>query len=315
MAGIFALGDILDAALGRKMTQVNYSNDLKSALEAAIPKANNNYDANQIDIGEFSRALATARAKGQSMQAGDIGLLDLATNRLAKTGGVDTYKDLANFNYDLVGRAAKDVAGIGSGAQNLMLSRLGYGGRGPSTYTTATLLDRVSQNLAPLYSGALSGANAATNTAMSNDRANASSLIDTIAEKAGIPYRDAQTYLLPGQARNQDLAALIASLNGVGSGIKSNTAGFKEEKNKWAGVGQAIDGSLNSALDMALSAYTGGMAGGGGGGGPAITGGSGSGGGGGILSGLMGLFSKGNAKPAQSTGIDWNTVLASLATA
>ena len=306
--GVFALGDILNAAMPPKLKQISYSDQLKTALEGAIPKANNVYDANQFDIGEFSKALATARAKGQSMQAGDIGLLDLATNRLAKTGGVDTYKNLANFNYDLVGKAAKDVAGIGSGAQNLMLSRLGYGGRGPSTYTSATLLDRISQNLAPLYSGALTGANAATNTALSNDRANASSLIDTIAEKAGIPYRDAQTYLLPGQARNVDLNSLIQSLTGVGQGIKSNTAGFKEEKNKVAAAFQAADGGLNSILDTALSAYTGGLAGGGGGG---AAGGGGGGGSSNILSGLMGLFSKGAAKPA-SSNIDWNTILSGI---
>ena len=72
--------------------------------------------------------------------------------------------------------------------------------------------------------------------------------------------------LNPLQALQQSRASEISQLGGLSDVARSNLAGFKENRNKWAAAAGAVDQSLNSALDTYLSLYSGGMIGGGGGG-------------------------------------------------
>lgn len=293
--GVFMLGDALDGFMGRKLKQINYSDPLNQAYNNLIPNVKNVGDANSADIESFASALRGARAKDSAAQDGDIALLQGAANRLANSGGLDDYRAIGDYNKSFVSDAAKSMVDLSSGADKLALARLGYGGRGPSTFQTRTTADRVARNTAPLWQSALSSIAPGVTAVGQTNRGNAVTLADLINEKAGIPFRGIDSILDPSRARSNNLQATLQALGLLGSGVKSNTAGFKEEKNKLAAGFQAIDGGLNSALDTVLSLYSGGLAGGGG--------------------GMGGLFGGGKAAPANAgTGGGYDRLMAMLNT-
>lgn len=77
-----------------------------------------------------------------------------------------------------------------------------------------------------------------------------------------MPLGLAQLELNPLQALQAARANEISQLSGLSDVARSNFAGFKENRNKWAAAAGALDQSLNSALDTGLSLYSGGLIGG-----------------------------------------------------
>lgn len=277
------LGDILDGFMGRKLKQISYSDKLKNELEGSTDRSKAAADANDLDVANYSTALKGARAKDAAMQAGDVSLFDRVAKRLADTGGLDTYQRIGDINSGLATKATANLASLGQAQDNLMQSRLGYGGRGPSTYTQITNNDRAGRNAAPVWAQVISSITPGVNAVMGNDRAQAGALADTIAEKSSVPYRGLDTIIDPSRARTANIYDYLAQLGLIGDGIKKNTAGFKEEKNKVAAGFQAMDQGIEDLVGMASSA-AGGLFGGGAGG---------------ILGGM---FGGGGKQPARRAG-------------
>lgn len=266
MAGIFMLGDVLNAIKPPKLSQVKYSDALGSQLDNTTNSLTG-YRASQAgDLAKYGAALDEATGKVKALEAGDNSVL---AQLIASSNQdpMDTYRGVGDYQFGVLDKLSKSIAGQGRAQDNALLAQFGAGGRGGSTYQTNSILDRLTRNLAPVYAGALSNLGRDTGTIVNGRTTNAGNVMNLLNARAGIPLRTLPLQTATMDQRTQNLMDEIAAEGGLGQNYRTNSAGFKEEKNKWAGALQAIDSGLNSAVDTALSLYTGGLSGGIGGGG------------------------------------------------
>ena len=278
MAGIFMLGDVLSAIKPPKLSQVKYSDALGKQLDNTTNSLTG-YRANQAaDLSKYGQALDEATGKVKALEAGDNSVL---AQLIASSNQdpMDTYRGVGDYQFGVLDKLSKSIAGQGRAQDNALLAQFGAGGRGGSTYQTNSILDRLTRNLAPVYAGALSNLGKDTNTIVNGRTTNAGNVVNLLNTRAGIPLRTLPLQTATMDQRTQNLMDEIAAEGGLGNNYRTNSAGFKEEKNKWAAFGDAADSSINSAIDTRLSLYTGGLSGGGGGGGiMSMLGGGGGGG-------------------------------------
>ena len=264
-SGVSNLGGILGAFLKPKTSQVKYSDALAGQLDDTTNSLTG-YRADQsADLSKYGLALDEATGKVKALEAGDNSVL---AQLIASSNQdpMDTYRGVGDYQFGVLDKLSKSIAGQGRAQDNALLAQFGAGGRGGSTYQTNSILDRLTRNLAPVYAGALGNLGRDTGTIVNGRTTNAGNVVNLLNTRAGIPLRTLPLQTATMDQRTQNLMDEIAAEGGLGQNYRTNSAGFKEEKNKVAGAFQAIDSGLNSAVDTAMSLYSGGLSGGGGGG-------------------------------------------------
>lgn len=193
-------------------------------------------------------------------------------NETAGADPMSTYRNIGDYQVGLFDRFSKGLAAQGQKGQNLQFARMGYGGKGGSTYTNNALLDRISQNLAPTFASTLGSIGRDTQVVGNQRLQQGGQVVNLINARRGLQTQGAELGLNPALAR-AELADLEAGrLGTLGSAAKTNTAGFEKSKNFVGrladGLSEAEDTILDTAMGV-LSMYTGGgMMGGRGGGRP-----------------------------------------------
>lgn len=262
-SGVFNLGGILDAFSPPKTERVYTSPELQGQLTTTIGgmdqyrtkagQALTNYEAANRKAIEESKRLGT-QTEGEiaGLLGGLRGQSFLADRERVRQG------DLAALQ-GLLGQ----LGGGMSKADKAAASRLGYAGRPSSSYMDKQRSSYLGAFGAPIASQIFGGLTSAAVGAGQERGANVNQQLGLMGYRNQIPLGLAQMELSPLQALQAARQNEIAQLGGLSDVARSNLAGFKENRNKWAAAAGAVDQSLNSALDTYMSAYSGGMLGGG----------------------------------------------------
>lgn len=287
--GVFNGGELLRSFMPDKYER-RYNSD---TLQGEIDKTTKGMDAYRTGQAKTLDDYTAASARGVAWREKYAPANEAELNTMLA----------AEKNYDFLGDRERarsgDIAALegvlgrlGGGmskADKIGAARLGYAGRPSSGY-----LDRARNS----YLGAfaqqplntiLAGSTNAAQQAGNARRANVAQRLGLIDKRASLMDDIADQVLNPARARTAMLNDEIGALSGLGGVYKQNLAGWEKKVNPWVGAASAIDESLNSALDIVMEYYGGGMGGMGGG-----MGGMGGGmGGGGGMSGIMSGMSKG----------------------
>ena len=261
-SGVSNLGGILGAFLKPKTSQVKYSDALAGQLDDTTNSLTGYRSSQAGDLAKYGLALDEATGKVKALEAGDNSVL---AQLIASSNQdpMDTYRGVGDYQFGVLDKLSKSIAGQGRAQDNALLAQFGAGGRGGSTYQTNSILDRLTRNLAPVYAGALGNLGRDTGTIVNGRTTNAGNVVNLLNTRAGIPLRTLPLQTATMDQRTQNLMDEIAAQGGLGNNYRTNSAGFKEEKNKWAALGDALDSSVNSAIDTGMSLYSGGLSGGG----------------------------------------------------
>ena len=254
--GMFdAIGGIAEAIGGKKTSQVYYNDALNNQINARAGSAGDVYNANSQDIADYSKKLKDASSTIDGLTAEDMQTLKNYIGKFSSGNAFDTYKQIGDYRTGLLKGFANDLASRGTAASNLQLAKLGYGGRGGSTYQNNALIDRISANLSPAYIATINGLGTDTNTLLSNDRSNYGVAMDAMGNRVQVPLRTANLALAPIAARNSNLSSNVAAINDLIQGAKANSAGFKTESPAWVDAMKSVGSSLNSTVDTGLSLF------------------------------------------------------------
>lgn len=275
---LFNIGQLIGSFARPKTSQVLYSDELNKALNATTSGLPDYRAAQEADLGRLTTELGRATENLRGLEAGDQSILTQLLGQ--QQDPLATYREIGNYQTGVLDSLAKNLAGMGRSQDSALMARFGMGGRGNSTYQNISTIDRLSKNLAPYYAQSLGNLGRDTGIVSDARTGNVSNVMDILNSRASVPMRTVGIQTLPSQQRSQNLQTEISSLLGLGEGYRGNSAGFKQENNKWADAFSAIDDSLNSAVDIGMSAYSGGA----------------TGGLGGILGGVMGGSSGGQSR-------------------
>lgn len=282
------VGPILGAFGKTKVTQQNYSDAVRDAITGAAKNVEADRAANAADLAAYTQGINRAVGRIEALNPEDTATLGRLIGETAAADPMSVYRGVGDYQMGLFNQFAKGLADQGRRGQNLQFARMGYGGRGGGTYTQNALMDRISQNLAPTFAGVLGNLGRDTQVLGNQRLAQGGQVANLINARRGFQSQGAELALNPALAR-AELADLEAGRIGtLGSAARTNTAGFRAEKDtlgKFAeGLSEAEDTILDTAMGV-LSMYTGGMGGGMGGIGGMMGGGGGGGGGGGSSKG------------------------------
>lgn len=281
--GVFNLGGVVGAFAKPKLKRIYLSDKLQGQIDTSTGRMDGYRGAMDKSLTNYESGMAENIAEQRRLNKMSEGELNAD---MALEGASDFMGDrerIRSGDLAALGSFMGTMGGTMNKADKLAAARLGYAGRPSSTYLDTARADRVGAYSAPIaqsiFAGLTSGATAA-DRARGNRLSRRSGLR---AERGALPDRITDRMLQPAQARSWAMNDEIGMLGGLSEVNKSNFGGFKEEQNQWAQAIGAVDESLNSALDTAMSLYSGGMMGGGGGGGMlgGLMGGGGGGGGGG----------------------------------
>lgn len=280
MAGIFQLGNIISAFAPPKETKQYLNDGLTGQIDKTTASLDGFRTGNAADLAKMGLEIDQATGQIKALAPGDMQTIA----GLINAGSEDpftTYRNVGDYQFGVLDKLSKNLAGQGKSQDNAMLARFGMGGRGGSTYQTNTILDRISKNLSPVYAGALQNIGRDTTGIVQGRTTGAQNVLNLIANRAAIPSRTLPLLTALTDQRANNLSNEIAAESGIGQASRTNYLGTKVTPNKWAAAASAIDDSMNSAVDTGMSLasmYFGGGAGGALGG---IMGGMGGGGGGG----------------------------------
>lgn len=276
--GISNLGGIIGAFAPDKMERMYKNEGLQKQIDTSVggmdkyrseaDTAIGNYTgANRRAIGDVSRLNKQTEAETNQMLGGLRQASFMGDRERAREG------DLAALQ-GLLGQ----MGGGMSKSDKMAASRLGYAGKPSSSYMDKQRSSYIGAFGAPIAQQIFGGLNQAAGGAASERGQNINQQMGLMGYRNALPTNLAQMELNPLRARQMARESEIGQLGGLSGVNESNFAGFQKKRNKWAALGDALDSSVNSAIDTGMSLYSGGMLGGGGGGG----------GGGGMLGGLMG---------------------------
>jgi len=278
MAGIFQLGNVIGAFAKPKEEQIFLNNP----LQQQITKTTEGLDAfragNAADLAKMGLAVDEATGQLKALSAGDMQTIGGLINQ-GSEDPFQTYRNVGDYQFGVLDRLAKNLAGQGKAQDNALLARFGMGGRGGSTYQTNTLADRLTRNLAPVYANSLGNIGRDASSIVQGRTTGAQNVLNLIANRAAIPTRSIPLLNMVTDRRAENLSNEIGAQSGLGQASRINYLGTKVTPNKWAAAASAVDDSINSAVDTGMSLasmYFGGGAGGALGG---IMGGMGGGGG------------------------------------
>lgn len=286
MSQLFNLGGIIGSFARPKEEQIFLNNP----LQQQIGKTTDSLDAfragNAADLAKMGLEVDQASGQIKALAPGDTATLTGLINQGAEDP-FQTYRNVGDYKFGVLDKLAKNIAGMGRAQDNGLMARLGYGGRGGSTYQTNSILDRISRNLTPAYTSALNGIGSDASSIVQGRTTGANNVLNLIANRAMIPARTLSLLTGLSDQRAQNLSNEIGAETGLGQASRTNYLGTKVTPNKWAAAASAIDDSLNSAVDTAGSlaasyfgggggGLLGGIMGGGGGGSKGFGGGGGS---------------------------------------
>ena len=265
-----ALGEIIGAFGKTKLKQQFYNDQLGKTITGAASAAQSNRALNDADLARYATASQQAAGRVEGLLGQDNATLG---SLIAKAGNYDpmaAYRGIGDYQTSILDRLAGSLANRGKASQNLAEARMGYGGRGGSTYTQNALIDRLSGNLAPAYASVLGNIGRDTQILSGQGIANMANTANLISQRQNAQGAPATYYLNPALARSQLQGEEAQNLGLLGQAAKGNTAGFREEADLVTKLGGAIAAGEGQIMDLAgsvLAAYGGGMLGGGGGGG------------------------------------------------
>lgn len=266
-SSVFALGDILGNFFPGKDEKKFLSDESKAAQDRLTADLGLFADQNRGSLGLFGSDVLGARDTLRRLEPGDMELYGGMAKTLAGSDPLAYRRAIGDQNLNLFDALAKRLGSETTLSEKINSARLGYGERGPSTYSTTLIADRAAKNLAPILTGLFSNIGLDTSRALGDRRSDFGAADAAIASRASVPTRLLSLDLAPITAR---LSTLQGEQGLLGQGLgnyKSNFLGIKHTDNPWVGATKSIDKSLNSALDIYLSMYGGGLMGGGGGGG------------------------------------------------
>lgn len=252
--GLFS--GIADAISPSKLNRISYSPALDQQLNELTADQTGNRAAQAAQAGLYTNAANAAASEVAKLSPGDQAILQQIIN--ARVDPYQTYQNVGNYNFGLLDRLSGNLAGLGQAGDSRAQAALGYGGRGGSTYQSNTLLDRISKNLSPVYASTLNNIGRDASAISGNQIAQNQNTLGLLDYRAGIPGRGLSYLAAPIQLNQSLTDSEIQQLLGLGTGYKTNTAGFQEKKSPLG----SIAGGLDSAVDTGISAYTSGLFGG-----------------------------------------------------
>lgn len=262
MGGFSDIGEAIDPS---KLQQRYYSDPLNAQQNLTVGQLGLDRTANNADLTTFQNALKGSINQVNQLAPGDTAAYSGMLGSLSNPDALSLYRGVGDYRTGLLNQFSKNLADQGSASDKLAQARLGYGGRGPSTYQSNALIDRISKNLVPAFQSTIGSIGADTSSLQANQRANFDQAGNIIDRRAQIPLRSTLLSLLPIQARQQVTANEIGNEGQLGSDFRNNSAGFQLVPSIGSRVGSGLDG----AVSVAGSLYSGGMVnnlGGGGGG-------------------------------------------------
>lgn len=285
--GVSNLGGIIGAFAPPKLKRIYNNELLQGQIDRSIGGMDQFRAASDEALGGYTAANRRAIEKVGGLQQQSEGEIN---QMLGSLGGASYMADRERAREGdlaaLTGLLGQMGGGMSKG-DKIAQSRLGYAGRPSGTYTDKARASYMASFGAPLAGQIFSGLNTAASGSAAERGANIGQRMGLMQARNEMPLQMADLELNPLRARGMAREMEIGQLGDLSGVNKSNLAGFKEQKNKWAAAGEAADESINSAIDTYLSLYSGGLMGGGGGGGR---------GGGGMLSGIMGGGGRGGTQ-------------------
>lgn len=288
-----------------------YDTRIESELDKLIGQSDSFRDLNTKALEGYSGDLASIKPKAQATAESASNILNKVAGEQASASPLD---DALRYSGAQLGQAKDFLSSIlnyGSAFDKLNAARAGLGDRADrSSYFQTLRNDRVGRNVSPVLQSILSGAGRDV-TALDAARMNQINQLPWLADNAmSLLEKPAAINLMPIAARNSQEnqgANLLAALRAISkSNAAEGTRLKKSTLDKWADFGKAADEGLNSALQIVMSLYGGGLGGmlgglGGGGGGKAPSGTFGAGGA--PYTGSGQAFSY---DPTFGTGFNWN---------
>lgn len=272
---------ILGAFGKTKVTQRNYSDAVQNAITGSANQVAADRTASQGDLQRYTDAIGRASGRLEGMLPEDSATLGRVINETAGADPMNQYRAIGDYQMGLMDRFSKGLADQGRKGQNLQFARMGYGGRGGSTYTNNAMLDRISQNLAPAFASTAGNIGRDTQIVGNQRLAQGGQVANLINSRRGLVTQGADLLLNPANARANLSDAEANRLGTLGNAARTTTAGFEAKKDFVGRLADGLSESEDTILDTALSVlsmYTGGgmggMMGGGGGGGGKAGGGS-----------------------------------------
>lgn len=259
---------------GPKLKQVRYSDQLRDVLEKQVTSLGELGPTAADAARRYSEAVAASTPEVDRIDRETIGTLGDLARQYTTFDPAGTYERIRSGNISSLADQFVKMAALGEEGDKARLAALGYGGRGPSSYESILRSDRISRNIAPVLNTIYSTLGSDVDRLNTNRLANLGYALPVLDYRRSIPgSRDARV-LLPYQAEASMLGDQVALGTDLGDAFKSNIAGFKSEKNKWANFFEQSGRALDQAADRAIDLYTGylgggmgGLGGGGGGGG------------------------------------------------
>jgi hypothetical protein len=195
----------------------------------------------------------------------DSATLGRVINETAGADPMNQYRAIGDYQTGLLDRFAKGIADQGKKGQNLQFARMGYGGRGGSTYTNNAMLDRISQNLAPVFAATTGNIGRDTQIVGNQRLAQGGQVANLINSRRGLVTQGADLLMNPAYARADLSDAEANRLGNLGNAARTTTAGFEARKNFVGRLADGLSEAENTILDTAMSAlsmYSGGGFGG-----------------------------------------------------
>jgi hypothetical protein len=271
MAGV--VGPILGAFGKTKTIQQQYNDQLGKTITGAASGAQANRALNDADLARYATASQQAAGRVEGLLGQDNTTLGSLIAKGASYDPMAAYRGIGDYQTSILDRLAGSLANRGKASQNLAEARMGYGGRGGSTYTQNALIDRLSGNLAPAYASVLGNIGRDTQVLSGQGIANMANAANLISQRQNAQGAPATYYLNPALARSQLQGEEAQNLGLLGQAAKGNTAGFRTEKGFVGRLAEGIEEAEGTILNTAMSVLSmypgggmGGMMGGGGGG-------------------------------------------------
>lgn len=263
-AGLGAIGGLFGKP---KLKQIKYSDAVDAELGNQVTNLNAATAANNATLANYEAAIARMRPMVQGAADEDVGLLGRLNTREFNYDPISAYERLRTGNLAAFDDQLAKASTRGSVADKLAMSARGYGGRGSGAYEQILRNRTIGATGMPVLNTIFGNLGSdTTSTDLARQRTNAGILANIGARRA-IPMSVLDFEGAPINVRNAATMAGITGLSSLADTAKTNTAGFKEEKNKWAAFLEGMGKSLDQAGGTALSLWSGGMFGGGGGGG------------------------------------------------
>jgi len=243
----------LIGAFGKtKTTQQYYDSQLGKTITGAASGAQANRALNDADLARYATASQQAAGRVEGLLGQDNATLGSLIAKGASYDPMAAYRGIGDYQTSILDRFAGSLASRGKASQNLAEARMGYGGRGGSTYTQNAMIDRLAGNLAPAYASVLGNIGRDTQVLSGQGIANMANAANLISQRQNAQGAPANYYLNPALARSQLQGEEAQNLGLLGQAAKGNTAGFRTEKDFVGRFAEGLGEAENTIPDTAM---------------------------------------------------------------